>query len=102
MNLLEEYGIKKDKRFKQAEKEAIRTLIYWVIYTAWVYGWAYYGTKIPVGDYTYIMGMPKWYFMALIVYGFLSPAAIVIIGLKIKDCNLSANGKDNIVDVLEK
>ena len=98
MKLLEEYGIKEDARFKQVKKEAFGIFIYWVIYSAWVYGWAYYGARIPVGDYTYIMGMPQWYFMAFLVYGILSPIACIVLALKLKDCSLSANGKEDSLE----
>jgi len=100
MSLLEEYGIKPDQRFLDVHKEAKITLFSWALYTAWCWGWAIFGSITPVEEYKYILGMPQWFFMTIIVYAS-SPIICWIVTLMIKDCTLSANGKDDVVDLLE-
>lgn len=88
MNLLEEYGIEEDPRFKQAKIEAIRILFFIIAETIWVFVCAYVGTKGTPEDYSYILGMPLWYFWAFLGAGIIFPLIAILLGIFTKDCEL--------------
>lgn len=89
MSLLKEYSVKEDPRFKQTRKEALRILVLVIIETIWVFGFAYWGTKTDPSEYSYILGFPAWYFWAFLGAGVLVPIVSIILGLLIKDCELT-------------
>ena len=45
MSLIDEYGLKEDKRMKQANKELIIFLISFVILSIWVWYWGFWGAN---------------------------------------------------------
>lgn len=59
-----------DKRFIQANKEAAIAVALSLAYFIWWYATAYgFGDK-PVSEYTYVLGLPAWFFYSCVV-GFL-------------------------------
>ncbi len=59
--------MKKKERFGQAHKEALISLGLYGVFFAWWYGAAYgLGSGDP-SSYTYIWGMPSWFFYSCIV-----------------------------------
>lgn len=94
MSLLKEYGIQEDKRFVQARKEVVR-IIYLIIFEfIWVFSFAYFGTKTDPNNYSFILGMPAWFFGALAGAGFIFPIIAMILSVKTKDCSLEENDKE--------
>jgi uncharacterized membrane protein YhdT len=56
----------KNKRFAQANKEALLTLGLYALYFLWWYGFAYgLGSGDPK-EYSYILGFPSWFFFSCI------------------------------------
>ncbi len=96
MSLIDEYGLKEDKRMKQANKELIIFLISFVILSAWVWYWGFWGANQDPVTYTYIMGIPKWMFMVSIGTVVIYPICMIVQALMIKDCPLSADGKKEV------
>ena len=94
MNLIKEYGLKEDKRMAQATKELIIFLISFVILSIWVWYWGFVGANQDPLTYTYILGFPKWLFMAAVGTVVVYPICLVVQALLIKDCPLTADGKE--------
>jgi len=95
MNLLKEYGIKEDSRFKQARKE-IRRIIYLIVFEfIWVYTFGYIGTRTDPGNYSYVLGFPMWFFWAFAGAGVIFPIIAIILALKTKDCSLTDDIKNS-------
>ena len=93
MDLLKEYGIKEDSRFKAAAKEAKTIFIFWIIMMVWTFGWAFWGNAQDPATYSYILGFPTWYFWSCLGAGFVFPGIGILIALKLKDCPLDPYGK---------
>ncbi|MDR2825189.1 MAG: YhdT family protein [Deltaproteobacteria bacterium] len=56
----------KNRRFRQANKEALLTLGLYAFYFLWWYGFAYgLGSGDPK-EYSYILGFPAWFFLSCI------------------------------------
>jgi uncharacterized membrane protein YhdT len=89
MSLLQEYGIEEDERFVQANKEAFRVLLFVIAETIIVFGLAIWGNSMAPGEYTYILGMPMWFFWLFLLACILFPLAAIYLGTKIKDCDLT-------------
>ena len=71
----------KDKRFKIANREAIIGVILVLINFIWWYAFAYgMGSGDPT-SYTYILGMPAWFFYSCVV-GFLVMVVLVAFVVK--------------------
>jgi len=68
MKILEEYGIEEDPRLKRAFKEFLMTVGLCLVYTGvtLAVGWSI-GMSKPPQEYSYILGMPTWFFLAIIV-----------------------------------
>ena len=98
MNLIKEYGLKEDKRMVQDTKELIIFLISFVILSAWVWYWGFQGAAQDPLQYEYILGFPKWFFMASLGTVVVYPICLIIQAVMIKDCPLSADGKEEIED----
>src|SRR5699024_5892838 len=92
MSLLREYGIKEDKRFVQAKKEALKVLILVAVETIWVFGFSYWGSKEDPSNYTYIWGFPVWYFWTFLGAAILFPVVGMLLGIFTKDCDLEDKG----------
>lgn len=94
MNLIKEYGLKEDKRMAQATKELIIFLVSFVILSIWVWYWGFVGASQDPATYTYILGFPKWFFMACLGTVVVYPICLIVQALMIKDCPLTADGKE--------
>jgi uncharacterized membrane protein YhdT len=70
-----------DRRYKVAKKEAILGIGLAVFNFLWWFGFAYGLGSKPVEEYTYIMGLPSWFFYSCVV-GFLVVVMLVIILVK--------------------
>jgi len=88
VNILEEYGITEDPRFKTAGREAIQIVFYWILYTVWTYGFGIAGTLVQPEQYTYTWGFPTWYFWGIVGSGFLFPFIGIVMAIRLKDCSL--------------
>ena len=70
-----------DKRFKIAHREALIGVILVIINFIWWYGFAYGLGSGKVKDYTYIFGLPAWFFYSCIA-GFVVMVVLVAITVK--------------------
>jgi uncharacterized membrane protein YhdT len=68
----------KDYRFNIAHKEALIGLAIAIFNFIWWYGFAYGLGSQPIEEYTYIFGLPAWFFYSCIV-GFLVIIILLII-----------------------
>lgn len=72
----------KDPRFKIAQREAYIGVILVVINFVWWFGFAYGIGSEPVESYTYIFGLPAWFFFSC-VGGFILMVTLVILAVKL-------------------
>lgn len=94
MNLLKEYGIKEDSRFKTAFREAKILALLWLVNSVWIHAWAIWGNSQDPSSYSYILGFPTWYFWAFLGIEIAVPVfGMWFGGKKIKDCSLDPYGK---------
>ena len=73
---------KGDRRYKVAKKEASIGIGLAVFNFLWWFGFAYGLGSKPVSEYTYIAGLPSWFFYSCVI-GFLVVVFLVIILVKI-------------------
>lgn len=83
---------KPDPRFKIAHKEALIGVALAIFNFIWWYGFAYGLGSRPPEEYTYILGLPDWFFYSCVV-GFILMSVIVIIITKyvLKEVPLDAD-----------
>ena len=55
-----------DKRFTIANKEALFCLALTLANFIWWYGFAYGLGSSPIEEFTYIMGLPAWFFLSCV------------------------------------
>lgn len=70
-----------DKHFKIAHKEALIGVILVIINFIWWYGFGYGLGSEKVENYTYIFGLPAWFFYSCIL-GFIVMIILVILTVK--------------------
>lgn len=70
-----------DRRFKIAHREALIGIILAAINFIWWYGFAYGLGSRKVEDYTYVFGLPAWFFYSCIA-GFIVMVILVTITVK--------------------
>ena len=71
-----------DKRFKIAHREAIIGIILVLINFVWWYGFAYGLGSAKVENYSYIFGLPAWFFYSCIL-GFIVMVILVIFAVRV-------------------
>ncbi|MCE7793011.1 YhdT family protein [Salipaludibacillus sp. CUR1] len=71
----------KDPRFKVANREALIGVGLVIFNFLWWYGFAYGLGSRPVEEYTYVLGMPAWFFYSCVV-GFIVMAVLVAVVVK--------------------
>ncbi|WP_052461890.1 YhdT family protein [Sporosarcina koreensis] len=69
---------KQDPRFKTAHKEAWIGAALAVFNFVWWYGFAYGLGSRPVDEYTYILGLPAWFFWSCVA-GFVLMSIITVV-----------------------
>ncbi|WP_249871442.1 YhdT family protein [Oceanobacillus saliphilus] len=71
-----------DYRFKIANREALIGIGLVLFNFVWWYGFAYgLGTKDP-SDYTYVLGLPSWFFYSCVL-GFIVMIILIAVVLKL-------------------
>lgn len=55
-----------DKRFKQANREALIALGAYALYFGWWYAFGYGMGDVPPEEYSYVWGLPAWFFYSCI------------------------------------
>ena len=66
-DLLDEYGIEEDPRYKTAHREAKIGIVLSLFYVIW---WAIFGLGLGMRspeNYTFILGFPDWFFLGPIL-----------------------------------
>lgn len=69
---------KPDPRFKIAHREALIGVALAIFNFIWWYGFAYGLGSRPPEEYTYILGLPDWFFYSCVI-GFILMSALVIV-----------------------
>ena len=84
--------VKEDPRYGQARKEALYTIALAAANFIWWYAFAYGLGSRPVEEYTYVWGLPSWFFWSCVV-GFLvfSFAAWIMVATYFKDVPLDSH-----------
>ncbi|MEK3886235.1 YhdT family protein [Bacillus sp. FSL K6-3431] len=72
---------KMDWRYKIAHKEAWIGIGLVVIHFLWWYGFAYGLGKKPVEEYSYVFGLPAWFFYSCVL-GFVFMVILVSVAVK--------------------
>lgn len=72
----------KDPRFKIANREALIGVALVIINFLWWFGFAYGMGSKEVEDYTYILGLPAWFFYSC-VGGFILMVILVTVVVKL-------------------
>ncbi|MBM7647753.1 putative membrane protein YhdT [Bacillus ectoiniformans] len=72
----------KDERFKIAKREAWIGVGLVLINFVWWFGFAYGLGSDPVEEYSYVWGMPAWFFYSCIV-GFVLMVGLVYLAVKV-------------------
>ncbi|WP_172371412.1 YhdT family protein [Sporosarcina jiandibaonis] len=67
-----------DWRFKIAHREALIGVVLAIFNFIWWFGFAYGLGSRPVEEYTYVLGLPAWFFYSCVV-GFILISILVII-----------------------
>ncbi|WP_096187835.1 YhdT family protein [Evansella halocellulosilytica] len=67
-----------DPRFQVANREALAGVALVLFNFIWWYGFAYGLGSKPVEEYTYILGLPAWFFYSCVV-GFIVMAILIVI-----------------------
>lgn len=70
-----------DWRFRIANREALIGVGLALFNFIWWFGFAYGMGSAPVEEYTYVLGLPAWFFYSCVV-GFLVMAVLVIVIVK--------------------
>ena len=83
---------KPDPRFKIAHREALIGVALAIFNFIWWYGFAYGLGSRPPEEYTYILGLPDWFFYSCVI-GFILMSALVIVITKfvLKEVPLDAD-----------
>jgi uncharacterized membrane protein YhdT len=71
-----------DKRFKIAHREALIGIILVLINFIWWYGFAYGLCSAKVEHYSYIFGLPTWFFYSCVL-GFIVMVLLVIFTVRV-------------------
>ena len=56
-----------DSRFRIARFEAICSVALALLYFLWWYGFAYHGTPEDPESFTFVMGLPGWFFFSSVL-----------------------------------
>nr|WP_321258847.1 YhdT family protein [uncultured Pseudodesulfovibrio sp.] len=89
-----------DPRFKQANKEALLALGVYALYFVWWYVCAYgMGSGNP-DNYSYVLGMPEWFFYSCIVgYPLVTILLWIVVRFNFKDMPLDADTGAPSIDI---
>jgi len=71
-----------DPRFKQCNKEALMGMGLGILNLVWWFAFGYGMGSKPPEEYTYIMGLPMWFFMSCVVGGLLFTILAIIMVTK--------------------
>ncbi len=86
-----------DPRYKQCNKEALMGIGLGILNLIWWYAWGYGLGSTSPEKYTYVFGLPMWFFMSCIVGAILfSGLTIVMVTKFFKDMHLDKMDEDEI------
>lgn len=92
-----------DPRYKQCNKEAIYASVLGILNVIWWYVWGYGLGSKPVEEYTYIAGLPTWFFMSSIVGAILfTILTFIMVDKLFKDMPLNDMGEDEVKEFFEE
>ncbi len=88
-----------DPRFRQANREALLSLCAYALYFAWWYIFGYGMGNSDPENYSYVWGLPAWFFYSCIVgYPLITILLWGIVRFKFKDMPLDAAPPDTAND----
>ncbi|MGL4911186.1 MAG: YhdT family protein [Romboutsia sp.] len=86
-----------DPRFKQCNKEALMGLGLGIVNLIWWFGFGYGLGDKDISEYTYILGLPSWFFMSCIVGGVIfSVLTVIMINKFFKDMPLDGLTEEEV------
>ncbi len=89
--------LKTDKRFIQANKEAMIAVGLCIAYFIFWYVTAYGFGDVPVDEYTYILGFPAWFFYSCVVgFALFSILSALMVRLFFKEVSLDKYDTDQL------
>lgn len=84
-----------DRRFKQANREALLALAAYGLYFVWWYVFGYGMGNKPPEEYSYVWGFPAWFFYSCILgYPLITIVLWGIVRCSFKDMPLDAEDPD--------
>lgn len=95
-------GFTEDPRYKQCNKEALLGLGLGILNLVWWFVWGYGLGSKPPEEYTYVLGLPLWFFMSCVVGAVLFTVLAVIMVIKyFKDMPLGTLTKEEVDRIKE-
>ncbi|PBB05656.1 MULTISPECIES: YhdT family protein [Salimicrobium] len=88
---------KHDERFKVANREALIGVGLALINFLWWFGFAYGLGSKPPEEYSYIFGLPAWFFMSC-VGGFILMSVLVIFVVNVYFTDVPLEAKDEDIE----
>ncbi|WZL72781.1 YhdT family protein [Clostridiaceae bacterium 35-E11] len=86
-----------DPRYKQCNKEALMGIGLGIANLLWWFVWGYGLGSKPPEEYSYVMGLPMWFFMSCVVGAILfSVLAIIMVTKFFKDMPLDKLNEDEL------
>lgn len=85
-----------DKRFGQANREALIALGAYVLYFGWWYVFGFGMGDVPPEEYSYVWGLPAWFFYSCVVgYPLITIVLWGLVRLTFKEMPLDAEASDD-------
>ncbi|MDD5014714.1 MAG: YhdT family protein [Atribacterota bacterium] len=81
--------IKIDPRFKIAKREMLISFAIQILFTIIMVGIAHIFGGRPLKEYTFILGMPSWFFLLLVAYLFCIVTVSYIVLYKFKNIDIN-------------
>jgi len=89
-----------DPRYKQCNREALMGLGLGILNLIWWFVWGYGLGSMPPEQYTYVLGLPLWFFMSCVVGGVLfTVLAIIMVKKYIKDVPLDRISEEEAKEI---
>lgn len=87
--------IEVDPRFIRCAKEMKITFLVWILFAVISIGVSYLLGRGDVQDYTYVAGLPLWWFMAILISLLFTALVIFITKFVFQDMDLTDEGSLN-------
>lgn len=103
MDLSNDEGFVEDPRFKQCNREAMYGVALGIANMIWWYAFGYGLGDKPVEEYTYILGLPTWFFISCILGAIIFIAlTFIVVDKGLKDMTLDDLSPEEVIEYQEK